>query len=209
MRKTLWLVPFFIWGIFTFWYTDLGGPLSEEEVDEGLKTLKAGDFDPQGLEQLEAFLRNDTGRQFLMVNNLDMNDSPPEMPNFAEGASAQDYLGHYMEHMYPQLFKRACHPTFMGVGLNITPDIVGMDPAVASGWDTAALMRYRSRRSFLEIITHPDMQGRHEYKVAALTKTIAYPVEPRVYLADPRFLLFLALGFLTAIIDLVLYRRTA
>lgn len=207
MRMTWWIVTVLSWGLFTLWYTDLEGPLTDEEIGAGLELMKSSGFDREGLGRLEAFLRADTGRQFLMVNNLDVNDSPPEMEAFPGGGSAEDYLGHYMEHMYPQLFSRACHPTFMGIGLNITPDIVGMDPETASGWDRAALMRYQSRRSFLEIITHPEMQGRHEYKVAALARTFAYPVEPGLYLADPRFLLFLILGLATAILNLVFYRR--
>ena len=49
----------------------------------------------------------------------------------------------------------------------------------------------------MEIATHPDMFGKHQFKIAALEKTIAYPVETQLYLSDPRFILgliFLVLG---------------
>ena len=113
-----------------------------------------------------------------------------------------------MEHMYAQLLKRASHPVFMATGQDFVADITGIDRESASGWDTAALFRYRSRRSFLEIITHPAMDDRHDYKIAALTKTIAYAVEPKLYLSDLRFILLLILGFLTALIDIALFGRS-
>lgn len=73
----------------------------------------------------------------------------------------------------------------------------------------AALFRYRSRRSFLEIITNPDIGPRHEFKLAAMTKTIAYPVESVLYLSDPRLLLFLILALIAAPIDIASYGRSA
>ena len=52
-------------------------------------------------------------------------------------------------------------------------------------------MRYRSRRDMLEIVTNPAFQGSHEFKVAAIDKTVAFPVDPWYSLGDPRILLFL------------------
>ena len=40
-----------------------------------------------------------------MVNNIEMNDNPPQMEGFDPNATTMDYQDHYMEHMYPQLFK--------------------------------------------------------------------------------------------------------
>jgi hypothetical protein len=107
--------------------------------------------------------------------------------------------------MYPELFSRACHPVFYASGLGFAADVSGIENA--EGWDTAALFRYRSRRSFLEIITNPEIGPRHDFKLAAMTKTIAYPVETSLYLSDPRLLLFLAFGLVTAMIDIFVYGR--
>jgi hypothetical protein len=70
-------------------------------------------------------------------------------------------------------------------------DLVGIEGAEI--WDRAALMRYKSRRAFMEVVTHPNMGSKHAFKVAAMEKTIAYPVETVLYLGDPRFLLALIL----------------
>ena len=206
-RKILWGVPVAIWLTFTFWYTDLGGSLTSDEISRGLQDLKDRGYSSDAMARVEAFLQNDTGRQFLMVNNIQMNDNPPQMAGFGADATAADYRDHYMEHMYSQLLSRACHPIFYAAGQNFVADITGVDRATASGWDTAALFRYRSRRSFLEIITHPAMRGRHDYKIAAMTKTIAYPVEPSLYVSDLRFILFLVLGLITALVDILLFQR--
>jgi hypothetical protein len=204
-RRMLWFIPGLIWIGFTLWYTDLGGPLSEDEVAEAISYLESREMEPRRIQEFRTFFENDTGRQFLMVNNIDINDAPRRMEGFGPEATSQDYLDHYMEHMYRELFARASHPIFYANGLGLNADVSGIDGA--DGWDTAALFRYRSRRTFMEIITNPAIGPRHEFKITAMTKTIAYPVETVLYLSDPRFLLFLIFGFLVAITDILIFGR--
>lgn len=208
-RRGLWIAFLTVWGAFTFWYTDFEGPVSEDEITAGMETLRTNGFgsDATRLAEVEAFFRADPGGQFLMVNIMQMNPSPPPMPGFDEPGTAQDYINHYMQHMFPQLVKRASHPVFIGAGSGFTLDRVGVDAATASGWDSAALFRYRSRRALLEIITHPDMYDRHEFKLAGLSRTIAYPVKPSLYIVDPRVLLFLVLFFVVSLIDMTFFGR--
>ena len=66
-------------------------------------------------------------------------------------------------------------------------------------WYTGALVRYRSRRDLLEIVTDPEFRGRHHFKVAALDKTIAYPIETPFYPGDPRLLLGLIAALLISL----------
>ena len=200
-RQILWLVPTVIYALFTFWYTDFGGPLTEEEIADYSETL-AERMAPDRLQYITQFMRNDTGRQFLMVNNIDNNENPPDVEGAEPGESAAQLMGRYMEHMYAQLSKRASHPVIAGNAIHDALDLVGVeDWETAQHWTTAAMMRYRSRRTFMEIITHPDMQGRHEFKIAALDKTIAYPIEMQLYLSDPRLLLALIFLIVTLLLD--------
>ena len=87
-RRLLWMTPAAIWLLFTFWYTDLGGPLTDKEISAGMEKVRS-QYSAQQINDLEAFLRRDTGRQFLMVNNIDMNDNPPPFlavrPNLPHG----------------------------------------------------------------------------------------------------------------------------
>lgn len=204
--KGLWLGVTLAWLSFAFWYTDLGGPLTDVEVASALGVLEARGMEADRLQELERFLREDSGRQFLMVNNIDLRDTPPPMPAFDGGGSAEEYSDYYMEHMYPELLRRACHPIFFGEGLGgVAVDVAGIEGA--RGWDMAALFRYKSRRAFVEIITHPAMGERHAYKLAAIEKTIAYPVEPGLFLSDLRVLLFLLLALAASLLDGWFIRR--
>jgi hypothetical protein len=107
--------------------------------------------------------------------------------------------------MYPEQFKRACHPIFFGRAVADAMDISGIDGA--SHWDQGALFRYRSRRDVVAIATNPAFDERHDYKMAALTKTIAFPVEPVFYPGDFRILFGLLLFAIIATLDILVYRR--
>lgn len=198
-RIKLWLAPALLYGVFVFWYTDFHGPLSDAEVDEFIVTMKTNGSDPETITFIDKFAREDSGRQFLMVNNIDYNDNPADVAGADPGETAEQLMARYMEHMIPALLTRACHPILMGSAVYPSMDLVGIEGA--ENWDAGALFRYRSRRAFLEIVTNPAFKGKHHFKTAALDKTIAYPIEPNLYLGDPRLLLGLILLAITALID--------
>ena len=192
----IWISLLVIYAGFFLWYTDMGGKLDEEEIEFFLEKLEENasvnsDDSRTQISRIKRFMEEDTGRQFLMVNNIDINEDPEDVEGAEPGESAESLLDRYMEHMYSQLIKRACHPIFAGYAIHPSMDIVGIEGAEI--WDQAALMRYKSRRAFMEVVTHPNMLSKHDFKVAALEKTIAYPVETALYLSDPRLLLALIL----------------
>lgn len=201
-RTKLWLSSLAIYSLFLFWYTDFSGPLSDEEVDHFVATLNERNSTPETIAYIERFLRNDTGRQFLMLNNLDMADNPPDVEGAELGESANQLMNRYMEHMYPELFKRASHPVIFGQAVYSALDMVGIENATEmKKWSDGALFRYRSRRTFMDIVANPNIEGRHEFKLAALDKTIAYPIETSLYFGDMRLLFGLILLTLTALLD--------
>lgn len=201
----LWAISASIYAGFFAWYTNLSGPLTEQEVEERLQLMRAKDAAPERIAVVEAFMRSDTGDDLVMINLLDMNEVPPALPATGPGADADELMDHYMEHMYRELLKRASHPVFFGIAVADAMDIQGIDGG--SHWERAGLVRYRSRRDLLEIALDPDFSERHDYKVGALAKTIAYPVEPILHPGDPRLLLALLLTAITAVIHLVAFRR--
>jgi hypothetical protein len=204
-RAGLWSTAGLIYLLFTAWYTDFGGPLRSDEVEAFLEEIGQAGFSELQQQRLRVFMENDSGRQFLMVNNIDYNEHPPDVVGAEPGESAQQLMNRYMEHMMRELLKRACHPVVMGPAVYRAMDVVGIENA--EHWDMGALMRYRSRRSFMEVLANPETRGRHEFKVAALDKTIAYPIETTFYLGDPRLILGLLLLSLTALLDILLFGR--
>jgi hypothetical protein len=198
-RSTLWLISAALYGAFVVWYTDLGGPLSDAEINTWKQTMLANGASYERMAFFETFLRQDTGRQFLMINAIDMNDNPPDVKGAEPGESADQLMARYMEHMFRELLSRASHPVIIGTAPFSAIDVVGIDGA--EQWTQGAVFRYRSRRSFMEIISNPATKDRHHFKLAALEKTIAYPIETSLYLGDLRLILGLFLLALTALLD--------
>ncbi len=187
-----WSFPLWLWGglaavwlAFCFWYTNTEGALSEEEI-AAFTALMAQEGGPDERQQrLRRFMEQDQGDQFLMVNLLHLATPAPGAP------SSQELLDRYMDHMYPELFKRASHPVFAGPVVFLAMDLAGIEGAET--WGSVGIVRYRSRRDLLEIGLNPIFADKHGFKLAALQKTIAVPVEPSLYLSDLRLLLLLAL----------------
>lgn len=195
MKSTITLL--LLYGAFWFWYTPSGAPLSDEEIEAYLSRIESA----EGHAQIEAFARDDTGRSFYMLNTLDLNELPGVVEGAPEGSNGQQLMDLYMEHMLPALLARASHPVFFGVAVGKSVEVVNVDNAET--WDRGALVRYRSRRDLLDIVTHPDFRGRHHFKVAALEKTIAYPIETSFFPGDLRLLL----GLVTALLISLSLRR--
>ena len=201
-----WLILGAVYIGFFFWYTDMGGKLSQEEIQIFIKKYEQNIINdgvsPDSeefqlrIDFLKKFMEEDNGKQFIMVNNIEMNKNPGDVVGANPGESADQLMSRYMEYMWPNLLKRASHPIFMSNAVYQSMDLVGIEGAET--WDQAALMRYKSRRTMMEIVTNPNMMNRHDFKIAALQKTIAYPVEPFGFYSDMR----LIFGMLIAIVGL-------
>ena len=193
----IWLPISFLYLIFFLWYTNLSGPLSDEEIEFFVETISERS-DMERKEILLNFMKEDDGRDFYMINLLDNKESPITMEATGEGATAMDLQAHYMEYMFPEMLKRATHPIFFENVLGSALDILAA-PGMEN-WEIVAIFRYRSRRDLLEIGANPIFFERHDYKIEGLDKTIAIPVEtPLIF--DVRTQLFIILLAIGLIID--------
>lgn len=104
-------------------------------------------------------------------------------------ATAPDLMDRSMEHLYPELLQRACHPVLSGEPTARGLDIWGIGGA--DRWTAVGLMGYRSRRDMLGIAGNPAFHGPHEFKIASMAKAIALRADPWMPAGDPRFLLAL------------------
>jgi hypothetical protein len=185
-----------IYAVFFGWYTSFGGPLTDAEIASYMTRLESLEPPPppERVAMLRKFLEEDTGDDFVMINVIDMYDTPLQVEGVEPGESSGDVLAKYMAYMTPALFARACHPVLYGRAANDAMDLMNADGM--EQWSTGAGMRYRSRRDMLEITSNPAFGGSHEFKVAAMRKTIAFPVDPWFQLGDPRLVLALLLGLI-------------
>ena len=206
-RRKLWLGSALLYALFFSWYTDFGGPLTETEIQAFIAKTEDQNLGgaPSARGALLDFLRNDTGGQFLMFNAVDLAKDPPQTEGAPPDADAQTLIDLYMEHMIPALLSRASHPVVVGKSVADSLDLQGIEGAEA--WSDGAIMRYRSRRTLIDIIGNPEFYARHDFKLAGLEKTIAYPIEPRIYLGDLRLILGLFMLAITALLDARLARK--
>lgn len=190
--KWTWLVIAITYLGFFSWYTSFNGPLNPQEIEYYIEKVNATS---EELASFRKFMEEDDGRDFVMINIMEMYDTPLHIEGVKPGETTDQVLAKYMEYMFPAMLSKASHPVFRGNAASLLAmDIVNADGMET--WTGAAGVRYRSRRDMIEISTNPEFAGRHEFKVAALAKTIAFPVAPFNYLGDPRLLLALLLGLI-------------
>ena len=188
-----WLIIAVIYLAFFSWYTSFEGPLTPAEIEHYLELSQAQDPNTtaEDLARIRAFMEEDTGDDFVMINVIHLYDTPQQIDGVAPGDTTDDVLAKYMEYMFPAMLSRASHPVFRGPAVSPAMDIMNADGMEI--WSAGAGVRYRSRRDLLNIATNPAFAGRHEFKVAAMVKTIAFPVDPFIYIGDPRLVLALLL----------------
>ena len=194
----VWLILAAIYAAFFSWYTSFGGPLTPEEIDWYVAELERVGQPPEAIEDIRGFLENDTGDDFAMLNIIDFRESPLVVEGSPPAADSQEMFDRYMEFIYPALFARACHPVMVGFAAHRAMDLMGIEVEEIDVWDQGAMMRYRSRRDLMDVLSNPAFAGRHEFKAAAIQKTIAFPLDSWFQLGDPRLvlaLLFLVIGF--------------
>ena len=138
---------------------------------------------------MRKFLEEDTGDDVVMFNVIDMYDTPLQIEGVEPGETSEEVAAKYMDYMWPELLSRASHPVIFGEAANTAMDLMNADGM--GRWTQGLGMRYRSRRDLLEIAGNSDFADSHVVKVAAMRKTIAFPIDPWQSLGDPRFILLL------------------
>ena len=198
MRRSLvlWSILAALYLGFRLWYDGGGGPLTPDEVAHYVGLLEERGTEPARIEKMRDFLASDTGSEFVMANYIHLTERP----------EAQVELDRYMAHMYPELFRRACHPVLAGPVVAEALDYWGIENG--ERWSMVGLVRYRSRRDVMEIATNPAFADAHQFKTAAMAQTIAIPLEPFLMLGSPRWLVAGALVTLGALLQLAIGRRS-
>jgi len=194
--KWLWAGLAVLYAGFFVWYTPLKGPLTHEEIAHYLATFEKmrGGRNTEYRDRLKAFMEADTGGSFVMLNAIELHETPLPTQGVEPGETSADVLNKYMAFMTPELLARASHPVLYGQAAAGAMDV--MNAEGMETWSTGAGMRYRSRRDMLEIATNSDFDGAHKFKIAAMKKTIAYPLDPWFHFGDPRVILALVFGLI-------------
>ena len=93
----IWLPISLVYILFFLWYTNLSGPLTEQEIESYKKIFDESNSarrDSGQWEKAFKFMIEDDGKDFYMVNFLDRNESPRTMEATGEGATSLDLQMH-------------------------------------------------------------------------------------------------------------------
>ncbi len=199
-RLLVWSLGACVYALFLWWYVNTDGRLDDAEIDAYMAVLSAGESDPERLARMREFMSSDDGQAFVMINIMDSADVPISPATGEAVSSGDELMRYYMEHMLPAMLLRASHPVFMGTAVAGAMDYQGLD--AVDGWTAGALVRYRSRRDIMDIIVMPETRARHDWKLAAVDRTLAFPLRPQLNPGDPRILFALFLVIVLLLIDL-------
>ena len=204
------MTPARVWGVlallyvlFFGWYTSFGGPLTDEEIAHYTAVLEARGGDPARLAVFDHFMRTDTGDDFAMFNAIELRESPERIEGVLPGETSEEVLARYSRPFMAKAMRAAAHPVLLGSAASPAVDIWGIEGA--DDWTMGGLVRYRSRRDLMKQIESIRDDGIHDFKIAAMAKTVAYPLDPWFQLGDPRLVLALVL----TILGLSFHLRTA
>lgn len=200
-----WLAAALLYAGFLLWYDGLAAPLTPEEIERHVSLMERRGQPPERIALLRRFLSEDDGRDFVMVNLIDLSDAPNRVGDMEPGESARDALDRYMAYMTPALLARASHPILGGDAAAHAIETWGV--LGGERWSMAGVVRYRSRRDMIEIATHPVFRDAHLYKRAAMARTIAVPVAPYFVAGGPRLVVALGLLAVAALAHAAFARR--
>ena len=151
-----------IYLVFLVWWGGRGKPLTAQDTAEGIRQLRnvaSGPLSLAHLHEVEQFLAQDDGREFIMSNAVLYRQQAlyPENSGFGPDPRAADQR--YGKAIIWPLLKRACLPIFIA---RKTGQFV--NDAHAPEWHYVAMVRYRSRRDFFHFalaIGHEEIGRAH------------------------------------------------
>ena len=179
MNWKIWIWVPVLYGLFSLWYFNWQGPLTEEEIE---KVMQGFDEQKETANTDKAmfrkFLEEDDGDEFVMLNQVELIKGSVRHPVLGEANSASDILNDYFGPFSIALLGRGGHPVFQArtVGGNI--DTWNAD--ANESFEMTAMMRYKSRRDIVELFQDPMMADAHRYKIAAIERTVSYPTRVEV-----------------------------
>ena len=199
----IWVTAFALYAIFWLWYVGIRKPLSQADIDQYITKLKAYEhYEGEDLSGLRRFLENDTGKSFTMVNSVLLKQKPDLVGGVKEEDTSLKILINYHKPFMKLMFKRGGIGIFQGRVAGASFDVIGIDNA--EEWGVSGINRFRSRRDFMEILIHPTFHEKHEFKFAALSKSIAYPVDPWFQLGGLTTTVALATALIAALFHILL-----
>ena len=192
MAPTLiWLIALLTYALFYCWYIGFRSRVTPAEIERTMAILDAGLVDETRKSHLRHFLANDDGKDFVMVNLLELAKPRKE---------SSKNLNAYQKIFLGQLLRKAGHPILIARAASGNVENVACQEF--DNWTAAGMVRYRSRRDLMEILPATIGSEHHELKLSALDKTYAFPASPWFVVGGPKLLVPLLIALIAAVTQL-------
>jgi len=192
MSPTLiWLIALLTYALFYCWYIGFRSRVTPAEIESTMAILDAGLVDETRKSHLRHFLANDDGKDFVMVNLLELAKPRKE---------SSKNLNAYQKIFLGQLLRKAGHPIL--IARAASGNIENVACQEFDNWTAAGMVRYRSRRDLMEILPATIGSEHHELKLSALDKTFAFPASPWFVVGGPKLLVPLLIALIAAVTQL-------
>ena len=192
MSTTLiWLIALLTYALFYFWYIGFRSRVTPAEIERTMAILDAGLVDETRKSHLSHLLANDDGKDFVMVNLLELAKPRKE---------SSKNLNAYQKIFLGQLLRKAGHPILIARAASGNVENVACQEF--DNWTAAGMVRYRSRRDLMEILPATIGSEHHELKLSALDKTYAFPASPWFVVGGPKLLVPLLIALIAAVTQL-------
>ncbi len=172
--------PIFIVGgvlilLLHLWYFNRKKPLSAIEVNAYLEYFLQHPQQHTELDVLKQFMQEDDGKEICIANFVSLYREKITHPETGQKVSPHAAVQNYMKVLLGLCAKKACHPIYLAYRVGGHIDSWGSDDKL--DFRGLQMMRYRSRRDFIELIVNPKFASGLDIKFAAIEKTISYPVK--------------------------------
>lgn len=183
--------------LFLAWYDGWGmAALTSTEVDQYIANIREDSELYDLRDTLRATAVEDDGREFYMLN-LNRYQYAPGEP---EEGIPTDYQV-YSDAVIWMVLANAGHPVYVGrfPTYPLTTN--------ATDWHSVILVRYRSRRDFVSMVTSDAYQDIVADRAGGIAYAEVTPTTPEISLSTPRLVVLLLLALVGLVLDVVLRRR--
>ena len=148
-----------------------GAKLSKDEIARYILAIEKVPFPPEDKQAVVAHIRAwaeaDDGKPFYMLNLMRYHDKIRTFPGSLPFSGTPRESNQIYEHAaMPLALKTGSFPLFAGE-VQGSGNVMGFGPG-EDGWSRVLLMRYPSRRAFLDLVTDPAYAPIAPYKLMAL-----------------------------------------
>lgn len=174
MNWWIWIIAALAYLVFAAWYFNWKGPLTDDEVTAYMAQFaNSSSSSPTDPDVLRAFMEQDEGREFVMLNLVRFHTGEVVHPETREKTTGPDLIQGYFGPFSKALMKRGGHPAIMARKKG--GHIDSWNTAADEGFQVVGAMRYRSRRDLLALVNDPKFADAHKFKLAAIDGTTSFP----------------------------------